>query len=268
MKNYDLSFEEYRNLINSLYEVSGMILQSFAKSKCDLKNLIIRNFIARVAMMLKAILKLYEIEDYQDAWIIHRALLDRLFHLKDLCDKNGFKDFDDWSFFEQYKAQNRVRSDKNFKHEAIGWEYESTNNQKERLNILISNPPKWKRPKAEEIAKSMNLYFLYDYGYDFASTHVHPMANDGNQDFFTITKLESKRKFTEQSTLLLNSILASSIFFIEALNNSSFRWRKIVFEYLNSIINSLKEKNNSETYDLFIKLNNISKENELCEKII
>ena len=115
-----LSFQEYRDGADSLYAVSGMILFSFAKHAIDTKDLIIRNSIARSAIMLKAIFKLWEIQDYQDAWVIHRALLDRLFHLHDLGAKGEFSEFDDWSFFEQYKAQNKVKSDPDFKRQAVG----------------------------------------------------------------------------------------------------------------------------------------------------
>ena len=36
----------------------------------------------------------------------------------------------------------------------------------------------------------MDLTILYRYGYDFASRYADPMANDGQQDFYTITHLE------------------------------------------------------------------------------
>ena len=61
--------------------------------------------------------------------------------------------------------------------------------QNERAKALSKNLPVWQRPKAEEVAKQLNMRFLYRFGYDFGSTHVHPMANDGQQDFFTITKV-------------------------------------------------------------------------------
>ncbi|MCD6296850.1 MAG: hypothetical protein J7M30_06820, partial [Deltaproteobacteria bacterium] len=175
-KDY-LTFNEYRDGADSLYAVSRMVLLSFAKHRGDIRNQIIGNFVARSAMMLKGIFKLWEISDYQDTWIIHRALLDRLFHLYNLGVKNEFSEFDDWSFFEQYKAQNKVKSDPEFKGQAVGWIYELTDDQKSRIKSLSANPPKWQRPKAEDAAKSMDLSFIYKYGYDFASTHVHPMAN-------------------------------------------------------------------------------------------
>lgn len=262
-----LAFSEYRDAADSMYAVSGMILFSFAKHDCDTKNLIIRNFIARTAMMLKAIFKLWEISDYQDAWIIHRALMDRLFHLHDLGDKDEFREFDDWSFFEQYKVQNKVKSDPEFKHQAVGWVYELTDEQKLRIKSLSANPPKWRRPKAETVAKSMDLEFLYKYGYDFASTHVHPMANDGEQDFYTITKLEPAPRFPDHISVLSNSILAGSVFLQEALNHSTFQWRRLLWDYLEQIRHFLDEGIDSYK-ESFLKLVHIFPESELCEKVM
>ena len=75
------------------------------------RDLIVRNFIARADTMVRDIFRLWEIEDYGDCWIIHRALLDRLFHLHNLNDKDQFDLFDDWSFKMQYEAANRLPSD-------------------------------------------------------------------------------------------------------------------------------------------------------------
>jgi hypothetical protein len=217
-------------------------------------------------MMLKAIFKLWEMTDYQDAWVIHRALLDRFFLLHDLSEKNEYLEFDDWSFFEQYKAQNKVKSDQKFKHEAVGWVYNLSEKQKLRIQSLSKNPPKWRRPKAETIAKSMDLDFLYKYGYDFASRHVHPMANDGQQDFFTITKLKPVPKFPDQIIVLSNSILASSLFLQEALNQSSFLWRRVLSDYFDQIISFLNDGNDSYK-KTFIKLGQMFHKSELCEKV-
>lgn len=217
-------------------------------------------------MMLKAIFVLWENTDYQDAWVIHRALLERLFLLHDLGEKDEYLKFDDWSFFEQYKAQNKVKSDHEFKHEAVGWVYNLTDKQKLRIKSLQKNPPKWKRPKAETVAKSMGVDFLYNYGYDFASTHVHPMANDGQQDFFTITKLKPAPKFPDQITVLSNSILASSLLLQEAMNQSSFRWRRVVWDYLDQIRSFLHDGNNSYK-EVFFKLGQMFPKIELSEKI-
>ena len=189
------TLEIYKEVADSLCAVSGIILFCFAKHNCNTKNIIIRNFIARSSISLKSIFALWDINDFQNAWIIYRSMMDRMFHLHHIGNKNEFIEFDDWSFFEQYKSQNRVKSDKEFKHEAVGWVYELSTEKKERMRKLEKNKPLWKRPKAEQVAKDMNMEFLYNHGYDYASMHVHPMSDDGYQDFYTITKIESSIKY-------------------------------------------------------------------------
>lgn len=262
-KKYQL-IEEYRKAADALYAVSEMMLFSFAKNECDTKNIIIRNFIARSTMTLKSIFALWDIRDFQNAWIIHRALIDRMFHLHSISANDEFSDFDDWSFFEQYKAQNRVKSDNDFKHEAVGWVYELSTEQKDRIKELAKNKPTWRRPKAETVAKDMGMEFLYKYGYDYASMHVHPMADDGQQDFYTITKLEPSPKFPSFISVISNTILTCSMILQDAMNHSSFKWRKILWDFLEEVRELLG--NGDTSYQLsFLKLARISKTECLCE---
>jgi hypothetical protein len=258
------SIEAYRHAADTLYAVSGMVLFCFARNECDTKNTIIRNFVARSAMTLKSVFALWDIGDFQAAWIIHRALVDRMFHLHSISVNDEFSDFDDWSFFEQYKAQNRVKSDTEFRHEAVGWVYELSAEQRRRVKELSENKPIWRRPKAEKVAGEMGMEFLYKYGYDFASMHVHPMANDGQQDFYTVTKLEPSPRFPSHISALSNTILTSSMILQEALNYSSFRWRKALWDYIDEVRRFLD--NGDLSYQLlFVKLARVFENEILCE---
>jgi hypothetical protein len=108
-----LSFEQYAQAAEALHVLSGMLLFEFAR-RADpgiTRDLIARNFIARADTMVRSILQLWEMKDYADCWILHRALLDRLFHLHELSQKNQFDAFDDWSFKMLYEAAGRLRSD-------------------------------------------------------------------------------------------------------------------------------------------------------------
>ncbi|MEW8372642.1 MAG: DUF5677 domain-containing protein [Candidatus Thiodiazotropha sp.] len=256
--------ETYRQAADSLYAVCGMVLFCFAKNECDTKNIIIRNFISRSALSLKGVFALWDISDYHNAWIVYRGIMDRLFHLHSIGSNNEFQEFDDWSLFEQYKSQNRVKSDKEFKHEAVGWVYELSKEQKKRIKILEKNKPNWKRPKAENTAKDMGMEFLYKYGYDFASTHVHPMSNDGHQDFFTITKLQPAPRFPSQVTVIHNTLLASTMILQDALNHSSFRWRRLLWDYIDQI-RLLLDSGNTDYHESFVKLAAVFKDEPLCE---
>lgn len=258
------SEESYKEALDSFQEVIVAVIYSLASYPTDTKHLILRNTLARCSMSLKAIFRLWEISDFQDAWTLHRTLLERLFHLNDLHTKDAYEIFEDWSFLEQYKAQNRVKCDPLFKHEATEPFYKLSSTQLERAKKLSASPPMWKRPKAEDVAKSLELGFLYRYGYDFASMHVHPMANDGEQDFFTITKLQPSPNFPDQKSVLSNSLLAGSLILQEVLNQSSFKWRRILWDYIDGLRNFLGSGTN-EYMELFVKVMLVGKEKGLCE---
>jgi len=236
-----LSVEEYAQAADALHVLSGMLLFEFARhSATDVtRDQIVRNFIARADTMVRGIFQLWEIKDYGDCWIIHRALLDRLFHLHALNDNDQFDLFDDWSFKMQYEAANRVRSDPALAGQLKGLVDDLTTERKARYQRLVKNSPAWRRPKAEDAAKAMDLTFLYRYGYDYASQHVHPMANDGQEDFFNITRFEPKPDFPEWGIVLSNSILVASLMVQEALNASTLSWCRVVYDAVDGVRNFL-----------------------------
>lgn len=259
------SVDEYRKAIDALFGVCGIALFSFAKFECKKKDIIIRNYVARGAKSLRAIMALWDIDDYQNAWVIHRSIVDRLFHLRFLGESDSFLEYDDWSFFEQFKAQNKVKSDIEFKHEAVGWLYELTEEQRKRASFLEQNKPMWKRPKPEIVAKKMEMSFLYHYGYDYASTHVHPMSNDGEYDFYNITNLECPSQFPSHIVVLSNSILAVSMLLQDAMNYSSFVWRRMMWDFLEDIRKMLRT-DNLEYCNSFLKIAGYFQANKnLCE---
>lgn len=258
------SIEEFRLAVGTFHGFAGLLLFAFAKQDCDTKNILIRNFIARTDTMLRGVLQLWEIGDFQDCWILNRCLLDRLFHLVHLGKTGEHELFDDWSFYKQFKAQNRVRSDPKFQAAQNSQLFTPSSKEKARFTKLASTPPKWNRPKAETVAKEMNLSFLYKYGYDLGSTHVHPMANDGLQDFFSITKLEPSPDFPEQRSVLSNSILVSCMIIQEALNQSSFRWRHVTYDFLSQLMEHLHD--GTPDYRVaFLKIAEMARSMELCE---
>lgn len=258
------SVKEFRTAVDALHGVSGLLLFAFAKQDCDTKHILMRNFIARTDTMVRGVLKLWDIADFQDCWILNRCLLDRLFHLVHLRETGSHEVFDSWSFCEQYKAQNRVRSDPECQGALKSQLFTPSPEEKSRFAELSKNPPKWERPKAEVVAKKMNLTFLYKYGYDFGSTHVHPMANDGQQDFFSITKLEPSPNFPDQRSVLSNSILIGSMIIQEALNQSNFHWRRVVYDFLDHLRAHLYD-GTPDYQQTFLKIVQMAREICLCE---
>ncbi len=227
--------ERYGKAAETLRVLAGIILLEFARHQSSTRNQIARNFVARADATVTSIFKLWEIGDFGDCWVLYRTLVDRLFHLYALNRDDQFDAFDDWSFKAQYEAANRLRSDPLMKDRLEGVVDEPTDEQKARYQRLVLKPPQWRRPKPEQTAKDMGLGMLNAYGYDFASTHVHPMANDGQEDFFRLTGLKPAPAFPDWSVALNNSVLVWTMTIQEALNASSLRWRAIVYDGLEGI---------------------------------
>jgi hypothetical protein len=257
------SVEEYDLAVGGFHGFCGLVLYAFASHPCDTKDVIIRNFVARTDMMVRGVLQLWTLSDFQDCWILYRCLMDRLFHLTQLGIEGDYVAFDDWSFYEQYKSLNRVRSDQEFGAGHRTEEFSPTAEQKARFTKLSMNPPEWKRPKAEDVAKGMDLSILYKYGYDYGSKHVHPMSDDGNQDFFGITKLEPAPHFPDQRSALHNSLLVGCMIVQGALNQSSFRWRAVAYDFLDHLMKHLGE--GSMDYGFTLQKMMLFKVAELCE---
>ena len=96
--NHYLPVESYAEALEAFHAIVGIILFEFARQEQGERDTIIRNFIARTDMMARAVFRLWELQDYQDCWILHRCLLDRLFHLSHLQQHNQFEEFEAWSF--------------------------------------------------------------------------------------------------------------------------------------------------------------------------
>ncbi|MBL4630191.1 MAG: hypothetical protein JKY14_03205 [Paraglaciecola sp.] len=153
-----------------------------------------------------------------------------------------------------------------FKDKATGTEYEISIDQKERFNKLSNNIPNWKRPNAEKVAKDMDMSFLYKYGYDYASMFVHPMSDDGFVDFYLITKLQPQEEQPSHIAVLSNSVLASTMIMQEAINQSSFNWRKIVFDCIDQLRAAIESGDESYMQTMAKLIYNF-KEMSLSEKV-
>lgn len=261
-----LPVETYRDGLSAFHAIAGLILFEFARENANARDIIIRNFIARSDMMTRSVFALWDLHAYQDCWIIHRCLIDRLFHLWQLQQSDEFEVFEAWSFLEQFKAINRVRSDPEFSGALNSTFFEITPEQKARANTLQKNPPNWRRPKAEDAAKGLDMGFLYRFGYDFASSHIHPMANDGQQDFYTITKLEPVPDFPEHRVVLSNSLLIATMLIQQGLNSSTLSWRSLVYDFFDDLRRMLGT--GSEDYKMsFLKLGKMIEQGmRLCKQ--
>ena len=257
--------ETYEEAIKILGVFSTMILFGFAGQPTETRDKIIRNFIARSVVSLKGILELWKIDAFSDCWVLHRCIVDRLFHLKSLAKDNAFDSFDDWSFKRQYEYMNKIRSDREFKNTVGPAFFKDMDRQKARYARLCKQMIDWDRPKAETVARDAGWDFLYKYGYDHASTYVHPMANDGELEFHRLTKLAEPRECGDTRLVISNSCLAVVVLIQECLNISNFVWRRLVYTFLSDYLDFLES--GSRIYLVtFCKIGSLGPNYELCKK--
>jgi hypothetical protein len=238
------TIQEYSDTIEVLSQYTVQLLVSFSNYSRDIRDVIIRNFIARGITALTSILHLWYLGHFQDCWILHRALIDRFFLLVALNEDNAFEVFEKWSFVQKYDAKNKVLSDREFRNKVPKEALSFTKQEKMRYAEIRQENIFWSRPKAEKIAKNIiKLPFLYSYGYDYASTQVHPMADDGEGDYSRL--IENKPWPTEDHIAVVhNSILMQSLLTQEGLNASNLYWRRIVYDFLSQCNQSLELGNN------------------------
>jgi hypothetical protein len=111
----------------------------------------------------------------------------------------------------------------------------------------------------------MNLDFLYKYGYDYASTLVHPMANDGVEDFLRLTELQGNSIYFDQRPVVSNSCLAVTLLIGEGLGASGLEWISPVIDFLYDFRDFLSD--GSENYKMsFLKIGSLGPNAKLCRK--
>lgn len=226
--------ETLHHAIETFRVYCGVVLLSFAKHGQGLRETIARNFVARGMSCTQNIFAVWMAGSEQDAWILHRSLLDRLLHLHHLGETDGFSGFEEYSFLSLYEARHQLLSDPDMRSKAPPSLKELQKSNKARYDEIAAKQARWHRPKPEDVAKKMDLGFLYRFGYDYASTHVHPMAGDGETDFTTL--IAPPHALTPpDATVVRNSILVQSMLVQEALNVSRMRWRAIVYDFLDQI---------------------------------
>jgi len=256
--------ESLSEALETLKVYCGIILLSLAKYSQGLRDKIIGNFLARGMTCTESIFLVWGEGSEDDAWILHRSLLDRLFHLHNLVEQNSFLDFEEFSFLQMYKARQKLLSDKEMHDKVPAGLKQMQESQKARYKQLVGKTHTWRRPKAEDVAKSIDLSFLYTYGYDLASTKVHPMAQDGEIDFVRLTSPKNNQSLPD-ATVVRNSILVQSILIQEALNASSVQWRTIIYDFIEQLQKFLNDDKNLKFQETFYKIGNTWPAVDFCK---
>ncbi len=218
----------------------------------DLKMLITRNFLAKSVKLVESIFQLWDSTAIQECHILYRCQVDRLLHLRKLISENSFAEFEEWSFVEQYDFNARARNEPRFKKQTdlLPPVPEAEKNRRKELKNKIIE---WKRPDAKEMAMDIQRDYLYLYGFRAASMHVHPMANDGDRDYQTITELRNGTEWPSQDYVLRNSILVLWLLFQDVLVQLNFERSKEFRNFMDIFFESL-ERDSQEYWPSYYAL--------------
>ena len=230
-----------RHLTDEDYEHAHRILRCFTevavlsmREKCpdDLKHMIIGNFIVRGMNCLDSIYLLWKNEQYQDCWSLHRTLADRLFHLYHLVETDDFEEFERWSFQRQYRDAEKNLRDPDIREKVSPAMLDAAiQQQRKRMERYNSEPKsKWRRPKAEDVAKRAKLPLIYPASYDTPSAFVHPMAEDGQAEFLKMLGKDSNL-YEPTHLILHNSLILHYFLAYKGLVACSAVWRTFISDF-------------------------------------
>jgi hypothetical protein len=235
-------------LIDQYIRGCSMLIFSFDAFQLSIQDTILRNYLAKSISQLQTITTLNITNQTFDCYIIYRSMVDRLGHLYFLERTDSFNDFDDWSFMKQFESTNKALSDPLFKDRLNPQFFKLSENNKVRYKKIKERKTTWKRPDIESEFKNKDLQFLYRFGYDYASSHVHPMANDGLVEYNAMILNPSKEIMDyanhHRQLITQNSTLISSLMVNECLNMSSLKWRALVFKFIESFRLAINNQEN------------------------
>jgi len=212
--------KDFSSIISEIQTINKCFLLKIASEVKD-KDVYLRNTIAKTISLLKSIDTLYKIENFNDGWILYRSLIDRLVYIYYLIENNSYKEFDEWSFVKQFEYRHNAKADEQFIRLKTNPKFNTQKGETNKYNEYKSRLS-WCKPDPQKVLKSIDLNFIYKYGYDYASRRTHPMSNDGSKEFYKLTGLEpNPHDFEEDIYLLKNSLIISSMIFNVIIQNLS-----------------------------------------------
>ena len=236
--------QEYEMAIGALRGFTIVTLFSLTKTtEGNLKDHIIRNFIARGAECLDSILSLWKLGRYDDCTVLQRAHTDRVIHLIDLIERDGFAEFERWSFRRQFEMVDRALSDPRIQSKIGPVALRNARELHRERRIRFNQEPEsnWHRPDHKEVAKQIEFPLLYRLGYDYPSTEVHPMADDGEESFYRLISAEAELKSFGDHFVVLHNTFASQIYLvIKGLNACNVVWEDLVGSFLSQLFSFLE----------------------------
>lgn len=213
------------------------------------KNIYVTNSIAKTQSLVKSIELTYINKLYNESWILFRCLLDRYLYLTYLSRNELHKDFKDWSFMKGYEYLQNAKSEESVKNVKNDPRFRFTKEQSQTYFDTRKNSNKFSKPDPKSGFKVEGLSFLYKLSYDYASMRVHPMFEDGDEEYYRITKVEPNPYFDfNHDELITNTYLVASLILQESLNQIDLKTVAVLYEYLERL------RENSDYESSFYKI--------------
>ena len=235
----NLEYNELIKLVESYKRITKIVIIVFDDPNSDTKNIILRNFISKSHSLLNSINILLKEDQEGEAMALYRLIIERYLYLEHLNKKNSYQAFKDWSFIKTFESRNKTRSSSEFNSTKTREYLIDQKEQVEKYEKLKKEKKEWEEPKIENLAKELNLSFLYSLGYDLGSSYIHPRADEGFWDALRIVKNEKIVEF-KRNNILKNSILMANSILSAAVKHSDIKFDKhlnyyckSIFEYLN-----------------------------------
>lgn len=246
---------------DNLKAVASMLVFDLAEKATTPKDFYLRNSIAKSVSLLDSIITLYRRGYVDNAIILYRALLDRLIHVLYIDDNDLYQDFRFETLISNFEHVSNARSNENFRKLLKDPLFQISKEERKQYEEYKQSSKGWIKPDPKQVLKDNELGPLYKVGYDYSSRRVHPNYFDGYQEFHELTGLNPNpfEKF-EDEIIINNSLLISAVLISRCISHSSFKFRRVVIDYINSIINFLHGEGDKNYQVHFLKISKMFKE--------
>ena len=230
---------EMKQLSRDIIHAGKMMLREYGNQLTEpghLKEKLSLVLLARAVRQLQAIGALVQSTFVSDGWILYRSLLEKYFLFRHLCKTGEFDVFDDWCFKGRYEHLNMIKSIREFKGKPQMRDRRFRDEEKTRYQRVRDDQrvKQWRRPDMESIARELEMKFLYDAGYDWASGYVHPTSQDGSEDYWILMGRECDEIGDDSEVLLHNAPLITVLHIQYFMNEPEYNWRKVLYDLIDA----------------------------------
>ncbi|MBK8266786.1 MAG: hypothetical protein IPK83_00110 [Planctomycetes bacterium] len=258
-----------KKLAIDIVHTASMMIREYARNvdtDASLKEKISMLFLARSIRQLQSIFGLVGHSFVSDGLVLLRPLLERYLLFRHLCQTDEFAVFDDWCFRENYEQLNRIKSINAFagKPEMKGRRF--TLDQQNRYKRVCADKQVtcWRRPDMEDVARKLEMKFLYDACYVWASGYVHPSTQEGDSDFWALMGKKNDEAQDEVDVLLRNAALVTILHMQHFMNEPEYNWRKELYD----LIDGFAKVAGREQSDYVMQLDDVVRIHESGEGLL